>query len=378
MRNKEFINVLVVEDDDLDFDILERRLCTPNCGYRLIRARDLVEAHEASHSAVIDAGLIDYRLVGELNGLDFVRELGGREAPFPLIVLTGVDDAELDYEAILSGAYDYIDKMSLTREAVDRAIRFAISSRNYERRLGESIRDAQEQASVNRRILAVVSHEMHSPLRSIIGYCDYLSQQCGTDTTRDAASKMKAAAMHLEDFLRNLSEYVRLDSGAAHLIEEPVNIKDLVRETMDFFQPYAVHKMIRLEASFAGDVDTLIVGDRLRLRQVLINLLRNAIAFTDEGTIKVTAAFDDIALSIEVSDDGVGMSPEKIASIMDERPGLQTPGGALDSGLGIGLSICRRLLRLMGGRLSIESVLGFGTTVAFTVPTRRSSTAKAA
>lgn len=377
MQGKQTVNVLVLEDDDLDYGIVERHLSAIDAKYRLIRACGLVEAREIVRNEPIDVGLVDYRLAGDLNGIDFIRELGGRAAPFPIIVLTGLDDAEIDREAVLSGAYDYLDKMALTPETADRAIRFAMSTRNHEQRLREAIREANEQTAINRRILAVVSHEMHSPLRSIIGYCDHLRDECGTDACRGAANKMKIAATHLEDFLRNLSEYVRLDAGSPKLLEQPFNLNEMVRETVDFFKPYAEHKAIQLNLDLA-DGEARIVGDRLRLRQILINLLRNAVTYTDEGSVTVSAFLDGDTLEIGVQDDGVGMHAEKIASIMADKAAPPQPGCGFDSGLGIGLTICLRLLRLMNGRMSIDSAPGCGTTVIVAAPVRRSNPAKAA
>lgn len=377
MQGKEIVNVLVLEDDDFDFNILERRLCASSSKYNLIRASDIAQARTIAAAGNIDVGLVDYRLGGALSGVDFITELGGRQSPFPMIVLTGLDDGKIDREALLSGAYDYVDKNALTEETADRALRFAISSRGYEQRLCESIKKAEEQASINRRILAVVSHEMHSPLRSIIGYCDNLSDECGTDAGREAAARMKVAATHLEDFLRNLSEFVRLDSGSAKLTAQPFSLREMIEETIDFFRPYSDHKAVRLECDISA-ADFEIIADRLRLRQILINLLRNAVTFTDEGTIGISASLNAGLLSIEVRDDGTGMPTEKVESIMTGEPGVLTPDGGFGGGLGIGLSICQRLLRLMGGAMSIESSEGVGTKVRLTVPVRISNSAKAA
>ncbi len=377
MPGKQMVNVLVLEDDDLDFQILARRLCADHSRYHLLHARSLKDARQIIGRQFVDIGLFDYRLADNRSGLDFVRELGGRAAPFPIILMTGVDDAQIDRDAILSGAYDYIDKFALTAETADRAIRFAISSRNYETQLRAAINEAKDQALINRRILAIVGHEMHSPLRSIIGYCDHLGGDDKIDVRRDAASKVKIAATHLEDFLRNLSEFVRLDDGNAKLIEEPFYFGAMVRETVGFFEPYAVHKSILLEMQFVN-ADVCIVGDRLRLRQILINLLRNAVTHTDEGSIKIFASVDDGVMSIEVRDDGVGMSADKIAAVMADRLEPHTAMPESQGGLGIGLSICQRLLRLMGGHLSIESSPGRGTTMVLIAPARLADPARAA
>ncbi|MEO1135321.1 MAG: response regulator, partial [Pseudomonadota bacterium] len=295
------IRLLVLDDDVGDFRILARHLetvRTPRYGFT--HASNIEEARVAISDNTFDAALIDYRLSESQNGLDFVKELGGREAPFPIVLLTGMGDGELDREAILSGTYDFIDKMALTRELADRAIRFSISSYRYERELRATIAEAKEQAAINQRTLALVSHEMKSPISSIIGYCDYIIDNCNTETTRDAAGKMKAASTHLQDFLSNLSEFVRLDSKAVQISRSSFQLKTMLDETVDFFEPYAQHKGISLIKIFDPMTDGVFVGDRLRVRQVMINLLKNAISYSDGGTIAVTAEWRNDILQVRI------------------------------------------------------------------------------
>lgn len=189
------LNVLVLEDDELDYNILVRHLETLRVPiYRLTRASTVDEARGAIFAQNFDAALIDYRLSSGMTGLDFVRELGGRQAPFPIILLTGMSDSDLDRDALLSGVYDYIDKLSLTRELADRAIRFAISGHRYERQLREVVAQAHEQAVINRKILSIVSHELKAPLSSQVALCDFLMEQYESAIATEAVAKVRACA----------------------------------------------------------------------------------------------------------------------------------------------------------------------------------------
>jgi signal transduction histidine kinase len=370
------VNILILEDDDLDFEILRRRLAEDPDRYQLTRAITIADACALAARGGVDAALVDFKLTAGATGLDFVNAVGGREAAFPIILLTGLDDKRLCADALAVGAYDFLDKSDLDAGTADRSIRFALSSFHYERRLRAAMREAAEQAEINRRILAIVGHEMHSPLRSIIGYCDVIASESGGFPARDAAGKMKSAATHLEDFLRNLTEYVKLDGGGAKLIEERFNLRALVEETADFFRPYAAHKLIRLETR-AHDADVLIEADRLRLRQILINLLRNAITHSDEGSILVTAQAGQDSLELSVEDNGVGMPAKMIEAILEDRFAARSEGAGPGGGLGIGLTICRRLLALMHGNLAIESAPGVGTTVRICAPLKLPKTGAA-
>ncbi len=375
----ELVRLLVVDDDHLDFEILSRYLETVHAtNYEVTHAATVGEARATIDDNKFDAALIDHRLSDEQNGLDLIAEFGGREAPFPIILLTGIEERFLDTKAILTGAYDYIDKSTLTAELVDRAIRFSISSYSHERQLRETIAEATEQANINRRILSIVSHEMKSPICSLIGYSDHLINTCSTEATSDAAKKMKAASIHLQDFLQNLSEFVRLDGNAAKLCDSTFDLLPLLNETVDLFQPYARHKDIMLLSTIDIGPEERFSGDRLRIRQVMINLLKNAVNYSDEGVIKVSARMDGEVLKVRIQDHGVGMNEEKVSEIMSEIVSRQQLGASLEGGLGIGLSISRQLLRLMHGSLMIESTPGFGTTAGFNVPLQRVSDAKAA
>lgn len=373
---EEPLKVLMVDDDPVDFRIVVRHLETVRApAYRLQHAGDLETARRMLGEEAFDAALVDFRMPGGASGLEFVNSMGGREATLPFVILTGMSDGDLDRQALLAGAYDYIDKMAMTRELVDRAIRFAVTSFRYERDLRAAVAVAQEQATINRRILSIVSHEMKSPLRSITGYAEHLMAQSASAPARDAAGKMRAASLLLEDFLNNLSEFVRLDEGAARLNPEPVALDQLLKETVDLFAPYAQHKGIAIAAVVDRSARASVIADRLRLRQVLINVVKNAVTYSDGGVITIAARIEGGAVEITITDDGIGMPASKIAALMSSEAWGPHPSRTLDGGLGIGLSICRRLLRLMGGALRLESAEGFGTTATIIMPVGAASAA---
>jgi signal transduction histidine kinase len=363
------VRVLAVDDDATDVEIIRRHLETARSPkYLLTHALNAKDALTLLSSQTFDVALIDFRLSGDMTGLDLVKRIGGRNAAIPFIILTGIEDAAIDRESLLAGAYDYIDKMALTRELLDRSIRFSIASYRYESDLRNAMEDARAQASLNRRILAVVGHEMRSPLRSIVGYADYIVGECQDVASKDAALKMRNASLHLQDFLDNLTEFVRLDEGAAALRPDTVNIQQLVSETVEIFEPYARHKGISIKSKFSPDEPILLVADRLRVRQVISNILKNAVTYSDQGEVRLKVCVEGEYLVVRVEDDGVGMSEPRLREILEFDIGRQLPKRELEAGMGIGLSICRRLVNIMGGTLRIESVEGFGTAVEFRLP----------
>lgn len=360
------LRILILDDDERDVAILKRHLHSiPRPFYYITHARNLFDARVAIAEHEFDAALIDYRLPGGVSGMDVIREIGGRAAPFPIVLLTGVSDADLDREALSTGAFDYVEKTALTRELLDRTIRFAISAYRHEKKLRLSIAEATEQAAINSRILSVVSHEMKSPVRSLIGYCDRLIAMGHGPAATDAIGKMKAASIHLEDFLTNLSEFVRLDSGKATLAVSRFNLLTMLEDTVAFFEPFAAHKGITLKLKAGPECDGFYLGDRLRIRQILINLIKNAVAYSNDGAVTVAIAVADGRLKGCVRDQGVGMTEAKAASLTKHTFSKENLGGDLEGGMGIGLPICARLLRMMNGGLSIKSQPGKGTKVYF-------------
>ena len=369
MEQRTEFRVLAVDDDPTDLDIIKRHLETVRLPtYSLVHAKTSMEALKRLATESFDAALIDYRLSGDMNGLDLVKRIGGRDAPIPFIILTGLEDGSIDRESLLAGAFDYIDKMAMTRELLDRSIRFAVAAFRYESDLRAAMEEARGQAQLNRRILAVVSHEMRSPRRSIVGYANYIAGECVDTASRDAATKMRNASLHLQDFLDNLSEFVRLDEGAAVLRVETVDLTKVISEIVDIFEPYARHKGVAIRTSIAEDVPVSIAADRLRLRQVVANILKNAVNFSDQGEVRILANREQRALVVRIEDDGVGMSESRLKEVLEFDISRQLPRRELEGGMGIGLAICRRLVRLMGGTMQIESAEGFGSVVELRLP----------
>jgi len=378
MQIKESINVLVLEDDELDFKVLVRHLSTcRNPEYKLRRAVTIEDAKRIINTIEIDVALVDYRLTGGTYGLDFVKSLGGREANFPMIILTGMDSTDLDKQAIFSGAYDYIEKLSMSRDLIDRSIRFSISSHQYEQKLRKMVTKAEEQATINHNMLSIVSHEMKAPVRSVIDYCNRLMKKSPAQNSHQEIASMKSAAIHLEAFLQNLSEFVRLDNDSAKPNKFAFDLKSMIIDTIAFFAPFAEHKDITLIQDIIIR-DENYLGDSLRIRQILMNLLKNAITYSDQGAVKVTVRINNEMLFVEVKDQGIGIPKAKLDMLLDNAFIQPAPDYSFEGGLGIGLTISKQLLNLLGGTLILESTPAVGTTAKFFVPIEKANQVEAA
>lgn len=335
MEKEERIRWLVVENDDARYAaLLDRLEVIRRAQFEFIRAHALPEEALLGDDLSIDAALIDARSHGATAPI--ARILEGNEKPLPCVVL-----AELARKLSRSGAPAARDGHGETAEAA------------------------------RAQILAIVGHELKSPIASLRGYCDYLVDNADGEIVRDAVIKMRGISRRLEDYVANLCEFVRLESGEAALKPRLFSFETLVEEVVDLFMPYARHKGIALTYDVQSRSEGMIRADDMRIRQVLLNLVKNAITHTDGGGVDITAAVLPEKLRVSVRDDGVGMDEGHVRTILSEAGPPFAPNRDFGGGLGLGLMICRRLMTMMGGRLLLESAPGFGTIAGFELPIER-------
>jgi len=226
-----------------------------------------------------------------------------------------------------------------------------------------------ERSSENKsRFIAMMSHEFRTPLASIINYADLAAEQ---DTTGNEVQKsieaISRSAHHLTSLVEAVLDDARLDAGQLELQECNFSLYELLDDLAAMMAPLAAEKGLSFATQMDPDVPDMLRADRVRLRQVLINLLGNAVKYTVEGSIRLTVNYNQDRLVATVSDTGPGISPEDQERVFQafERGGRKNEQGA-----GLGLTITLRLAKLMGGEISLDSLPGEGCTVSLHVPVR--------
>lgn len=236
--------------------------------------------------------------------------------------------------------------------------------------------------------LAAVGHDLRTPISAILTGATELERSAGDANARSNAALISDAGMMMKALLDDLLDHAKLEAGRMTIDEEDFNLREMLAHTVRLWQRAAAAKGLRLRVTGARSVPTHVRGDSVRLRQVLNNLLSNALKFTSEGSVclDVHAWAEEpsgYGLLINVADTGPGMSPAQLARLF--TPFDQTEDGvsARYGGTGLGLSISRDLVELMGGRLTARSVQGQGSTftvavclgegAARTLPTRTAS-----
>jgi PAS domain S-box-containing protein len=231
-------------------------------------------------------------------------------------------------------------------------------------------RDAAEAANrAKSAFLANMSHEIRTPLNGVIGLADALARTLLDAEQAEMVDVVRSSAGTLERLLSDVLDLARVESGRIELHPEPFHLGDAVRDVARLCRPAAEAKGIALEVELASEVDRMGLGDAVRIRQILTNLVSNAVKFTTVGKVRLSARTEGEAgeMSFEVIDTGVGFEPEQKARIFAR---FQQADGSITrrfGGTGLGLAISRELAELMGGELDCDSTPGEGSTFVFRV-----------
>ena len=216
---------------------------------------------------------------------------------------------------------------------------------------------------------SIVSHDIRTPLNAILGYTELLQVGLWNQAERDAAlESIRASGTTLLELVNDVLDLARIDAGKMTLQPGPVRLDKLAGEVFASFRLAAEGKGIALVNRTAGLPELLL--DEHRFRQILFNLVGNAVKFTSSGSVTVSAVRNGTTLEVSVADTGCGIPREMLGSILDAFVQVQDPTHSADraGGSGLGLSICRRLVEMMGGELLVESEPGKGSTFTARIP----------
>ena len=468
---REVVYVLLVEDDQDDYyltqDVLKQ---VKDTDYRVVWAGSYERAYAELAERHIDVALVDYQ-IGDRTGLDFIREKAPIYPGCPMILVTGLRDADIDRRALEVGAADYVPKDSMAPELIDRSIRYArgqahrhalldtviantstgvvaldshdqplvwnskamralglpdlavapinvpdvaaalarafplddvpaeltttgghiyeiIVSRvasggrviafhdvtkriQAEQWLRQSIADAEAASAAKSSFLANMSHELRTPLNGILGLADIIAQR-SDDEVRNFARAIATSGNDLLRLINDILDLSKIEAGRLEIENIEFEIEPVLSDVVTLLMPAATAKGLDIACFLDPSLPRTMRGDPHRLKQVITNLVGNAVKFTHKGGVSLQARFvggaREQAIEFSVVDTGIGISTDKLERLFQRFSQVDVSTTRKYGGSGLGLALCRELLELMNGEIWCESTEGQGSAFRFLMP----------
>lgn len=233
---------------------------------------------------------------------------------------------------------------------------------------------AEESARAKSIFLATMSHELRTPMNGVLGCTQLLKDSSLTDQQRELIETMHRSADTLLTLVNDILDFSRIEAGKMTLEVADVDLRALIGDVMTLVAESAAKKGLAVSVKIDSDVPEVFRGDPVRLRQILFNLVGNAIKFTERGGVTVAVSLqqqlqnslDTLGLQWSVQDTGIGLTPEQQTHLFKAYTQADTSIAGRFGGTGLGLMICRQLVELMGGTITVNSVVGQGSTFAYT------------
>jgi signal transduction histidine kinase/CheY-like chemotaxis protein len=264
----------------------------------------------------------------------------------------------------LSGKDDEISKLEL---AVNDAFGSLAETND---KLAEALANAENANIAKSAFLANVSHEVRTPMNAVLGYTELLLNEASDRLSEEQLLSLQAIhrnGEHLLTILNDILDFSKIEAGKLTLEKVEVDPLELVKQVHQLFAKKAEEKSLSVSIETINEIPRKLRGDGVRIRQILCNLLSNAVKFTSAGSIKIQIATSPsidgkLRLEFRVIDTGIGITPEQISRLFQEFMQADSSTTRYFGGTGLGLAISRRLARMMGGDLTVQSVLGVGST----------------
>ena len=373
---KEALRVVIVEDNPGDAGLVRLAFQESNQGpFEIVHVERLNEGLIAIKERAFDLVLLDLSLP-DSDGLDSIAWMQGELASIPIVVLTGLDDDRIAVQAVQSGAQDYLIKSEIDGRSIVRSVRYAVERKMAQMDLERARLEAEAATKANAEFAARVSHELRHPQLEIQAAAQELGEAKLTDTQRQYVQSLRSSAdslLHLVDYAVEFSNTVLSN---VELTERYFSLRKTLTLALGSSKAKAEKKGMAVQIDVDPGLPDGLLGDDGRLKQVLSNLMENALQFTQEGKISLNVVpeashRDAMIIRFDLSDTGSGIPEENLSKIFDPFIRVQASEARHGTGIGVGLAICSRIVESMGGRIWAESSQGSGATFIFTARFKR-------
>ncbi len=374
------INIVIVDDDEDDYLIVDGYLKEiSGVHFNTVWIPDFNLAVQAIKEQKADVYLVDY-MMGEKTGLDVLAAVNTPLLQKPIILVTGHQDRNIDLQAMDMGAADFLYKRTLTSELLERSIRYSIKQSEDRMRLHEADQFEMQKKALETanefksRYVADICHEIRNPLGAIIGFAD-LAGDPGTNEEERVhfISTIQRNGEYLLGLLSDVLDLAKLEAGQVQIFVEKFKPMNVFSDVIDLMRVSARAKGLELDL-IVENPSLEINSDQRRLKQILLNLVGNAIKFTAAGKITIECRIfkqdpKGNFLHVVVSDTGIGMSAEEAKHLFTAYQQGQTGLKQKIAGTGLGLNLSKKLAETLGGNLTLTSTnLGVGSTFTLALP----------
>ncbi len=407
--NEEPIKITMIDDDEADFFIVNETIkqAVPN-RYQM----EWASTYEAGLKSIVEnhseVYLVDYHL-GLHSGLDLIKEAIRKGCQEPLIIFTGQNDQEVDKEAMEAGASDYLVKGNISGPILERSIRYAIANSKHRKevlklnsdleervklrtkKLEETLSElkhsqqelilakvkseqaamqAEKAAHAKQQFLSNMSHEIRTPMNAIIGFTRLLQKTELTEEQLEFVQAVKSSGENLLVIINDVLDFSKAQSGKISFEKASFSVRQQVDSIIELMTPKANEKKLELHSDFDRTIPDHLMGDAARLNQILINLIGNAIKFTEHGDVSISVqnrsdTNNHVEVEFKISDTGIGIPSDKLTSIFEEFSQASNDITRKYGGSGLGLAIVKQLVEAQGGKINVKSTEGVGSVFTF-------------
>ncbi len=369
MATNSRVKILLIEDNPGDARLVEILLDESDFdNYDVINKQSLndgIEIHKQMDFAVV---LLDLSLP-DSRGFETLERFVQAQPMANVIVMTGLSDKALGLNAVKAGAQDFLMKGGFDPELLAKTLRYAIERKNVLNSLDESQRArkvAEESAKMKENFIASISHEMRTPMNAIYGMSNLLAQTTLNEEQRSYIDSVKQSSEILLGVINDILEVSTLQNSKMEFESKDFDLKEMMQNMLNMMQYKKNEKPLDFHLNMDASVPQFIRGDKLRLNQILFNVVGNSVKFTDKGFVKVDVQCienqgDTYKLKFIIKDSGIGIPPDKVDTIFETFTRIRTKDRIFE-GTGLGLAIVKSLVTQQDGKVWATSEVGVGTT----------------